>query len=246
MESSMNNAFIMSKCETLKFSSDQTPEESSWSMYFEDFFDASSSAVHIGDFGSSSVPDAMSFVATKKTVDMSKQEGPNYYNNLNFKRTRNREIPFGRHCDLEDTASSPSRSLNVNSIMNLLENNTRHGGGVGEDTNNVKGKSAVQNEGELSVDLKKKGLCLVPMSMEEKEEREKKKKKKICSNEGELTVPGGKDSRRSLGLLQLQAQEQGEKTPGISKSSTPARKYTMTCIRSLAKVQKPEEEESCG
>ncbi|KAH0937659.1 hypothetical protein HID58_005120 [Brassica napus] len=144
MESSMNNAFIMSKCETLKFSSDQTPEESSWSMYFEDFFEASSSAVHIGDFSSSSVPDAMSFVATKKTVDMSKQEGPNYYNNLNFKRTRNRE---------------------VNSIMNLLENNTRHGGGVGEDTNNVKGESAVQNEGELSVDLKKKGLCLVPMSM---------------------------------------------------------------------------------
>ncbi|XP_013717249.1 vascular-related unknown protein 4-like [Brassica napus] len=165
MESSMNNAFIMSKCETLKFSSDQTPEESSWSMYFEDFFEASSSAVHIGDFSSSSVPDAMSFVATKKTVDMSKQEGPNYYNNLNFKRTRNREVPFGRHCDLEDTASSPSRSLNVNSIMNLLENNTRHGGGVGEDTNNVKGESAVQNEGELSVDLKKKGLCLVPMSM---------------------------------------------------------------------------------
>lgn len=119
MESSMNNAFIMSKCETLKFSSDQTPEESSWSMYFEDFFEASSSAVHIGDFSSSSVPDAMSFVATKKTVDMSKQEGPNYYNNLNFKRTRNREVPFGRHCDLEDTASSPSRSLNVSLPLSI-------------------------------------------------------------------------------------------------------------------------------
>ncbi|CAN6841970.1 unnamed protein product [Brassica oleracea var. botrytis] len=167
MESSTNNAFIMSKCETSTFSSDQSPEESSWSMYFEDvhFFEASPSAVHIVDFSSSSVPDAMSFVATKKTLDMSKQGGPNYYNNLNIKRARNREIPFGRHCDLEDTASSPSRSLNVNSIMNLLDNNTRHGGGVGEDTNNVKGKSAVQNEGGLSVDLKKKGLCLVPMSM---------------------------------------------------------------------------------
>ncbi|KAG2310600.1 hypothetical protein Bca52824_022157 [Brassica carinata] len=165
MESSMNNAFIMSKCETPTFSSDQTQEESSWSMYFEDFCEASSNAVHMEDFSSSSVPDAMSFVTTKKTLDMSKQEGPKYSNNLNIKRTRNRDIAFGRHCDLEDTASSPSRSPNVNSMMNLLDNNTRHGGGVGEDTNNVKGKSAVQNQGGLSVDLKKKGLCLVPMSM---------------------------------------------------------------------------------
>lgn len=121
MESSMNNAFIISKCETsTTFSSDRTPEESSWSMYLEDFCEASSSAVHMGDFSSSSIPDAMSFVATKKTFDMSKQEGPNYSNNLNIKRTRNREIPFGTHCDLEDTASSPSRSPNVSLYLSLV------------------------------------------------------------------------------------------------------------------------------
>ncbi|KAF8051446.1 hypothetical protein N665_1725s0007 [Sinapis alba] len=166
MESSiMNNAFIKSKCETSTFSSDETTEESSWSMYLEDFCEAA----HMGDFSSSSVPDAMSFVATKiKTLDdMSKQdEGPpNYPNYLYIKRTGNRESPFGRHCDLEDTASSPSRTPNVNSIINLLDSYTRHEGGVGEDTNNVKEKNAVQNQGGLSVDLKKKGLCLVPMSM---------------------------------------------------------------------------------
>lgn len=121
MESSMNNAFIISKCETsTTFSSDRTPEENSWSMYLEDFCEASSSAVHMGDFSSSSIPDAMSFVATKKTFDMSKQEGPNYSNNLNIKRTRNREIPFGTHCDLEDTASSPSRSPNVSLYLSLV------------------------------------------------------------------------------------------------------------------------------
>ncbi|KAG2299371.1 hypothetical protein Bca52824_035843 [Brassica carinata] len=165
MESSMKKAFITSKHETTRFSSDQTPEESSWTMYFEDFFESSSSIVDVGEFSSSSVSDAMSFVATKKTLNISKQEGSNSSNKFSTEKTRNREIPFGRHHDLEDTASSPSRSPNVYSMMNLLDN-TRHGGGVvGENTNNVKGESAVQNQGGLSVDLKQKGLCLVPMSM---------------------------------------------------------------------------------
>ncbi|KAF8075400.1 hypothetical protein N665_1097s0009 [Sinapis alba] len=160
MESSMKQA---SKHETTTFSSDQTPQESSWTMYFEDFFESSSSIVDVGEFSSSSVSDAMSFVATKKTLHL---ESSNSSNKFNTKRTRNREIPFGRHHDLEDTASSPSRSPNVYSMMNSLDDNTRHGGGVvGENTNNVKGESAVQNQGGLSVDLKQKGLCLVPMSM---------------------------------------------------------------------------------
>ncbi|AED96541.1 Vascular-related protein 4 [Arabidopsis thaliana] len=159
MESSMNNAFIMSKHETAMFTDDQNPEESSWTMYFEDFFEASSSIVDVGDFSSSSVSDAASFVATKKTLNVSKQEG----SNLDIKRTRNREIPFGRHHDLEDTASSPSGSPNVYSMMNLQDNNTRHGGGiVGDDEKRV---SAVPNQGGLPIDLKKKGLCLVPLSM---------------------------------------------------------------------------------
>ncbi|CAN8301883.1 unnamed protein product [Cochlearia groenlandica] len=167
MESSMNNnAFTISKHETATFSRDQTLEESTWTMYFEDFFEAgSSNIVDAGDFTSSSaVSDAMSFAATtKKTVHVSEQEGFNKYDN---KRTRNREIPFGRHYDLEDTASSPSRSPNVYSMMNLLDNNTRSGGSVvGEDTNDVEGGSAKQNKSGISIDLKKKGLCLVPMSM---------------------------------------------------------------------------------
>ncbi|XP_010443057.1 PREDICTED: uncharacterized protein LOC104726002 [Camelina sativa] len=167
MESSMNNAFIMSKLETTAFSGDQTPEESSWTMYFEDFFEASSSIVHVGDCSSSSISDAASCVATKKTLHVSKQEGSNS-NSMNIiKRTRNREIPFGRHHDLEDTASSPSHSPNVCSMMNhLLDNNTRHGGCiVGDDTINEKRDSALQNQGGLSVALEKKGLCLVPLSM---------------------------------------------------------------------------------
>ncbi|EOA12755.1 hypothetical protein CARUB_v10028479mg [Capsella rubella] len=162
MESSMNNAFITSKHETTTFTDDQAPEESSWTMYFEDFFEASSSIVDVGDCSSSSISDAASFVATKKTLNVSKQHGSINYS-MNFKRTRNREIPFGRHHhDLEDTASSPSHSPNVNSMMNLLDNNTRHGGClVCDDTINEKRESAVENQ----VDLKKKGLCLVPLSM---------------------------------------------------------------------------------
>lgn len=116
----MNNAFIMSKHETTTFTGDQTPEESSWTMYFEDFFEASSSIVDVdvGDCISSSVSDAASFVVTKKTLHVSKQEGSNY--SMDIKRTRNREIPFGRrHHDLEDTASSPSHSPNVSLSFSL-------------------------------------------------------------------------------------------------------------------------------
>ncbi|CAA7022724.1 unnamed protein product [Microthlaspi erraticum] len=109
----MNNAFIMNKHEISTLSGDQTPEESSWTMYFEDFFEASSSVVDVGDCSSSFVSDAMSCVATKKTLNVSKQEGFNSSKRFNVKRTRNREIPFGRHHDLEDTASSPSRSPNI-------------------------------------------------------------------------------------------------------------------------------------
>nr|VDD17592.1 unnamed protein product [Brassica rapa] len=138
MESSMNKAFMTSKHETATFSSDQTPEESSWTMYFEDIFESSSSIVDVGEFSSSSVSDAMSFVATKKTLHVSKQEASNSSNKFKTKRTGNREIPFGRHHDLEDTASSPSRSPNVYSMMTSLDDNTRHGGGVvGENTNNT-------------------------------------------------------------------------------------------------------------
>lgn len=120
MESSMNNAFIMSKHETTTFSGDQTPEESSWTMYFEDFFEATSSIVDVGVCSySSSVSDAASFVAPKKTLQVSKQEQSHYSNKFDIKRTRNREIPFGRHHDLEDTASSPSHSPNVSLSLSL-------------------------------------------------------------------------------------------------------------------------------
>ncbi|KFK27085.1 hypothetical protein AALP_AA8G332100, partial [Arabis alpina] len=140
MDSSMNNAFTMRKHETTTFSSDQTPEESSWTMYFEDFFEPSSSIVDVGDCSSSSVSDAASFVATKKTLHLYNS------NKFDIKRTINREIPFGRHHDLEDTASSPSRSPNLYSMMNLFDNNTIHGGGiVHDDTINEKGEVAVQN-----------------------------------------------------------------------------------------------------
>ncbi|CAL9243585.1 unnamed protein product [Arabidopsis halleri] len=162
MESSMNNAFIMSKHEPTTLTGDQNPEESSWTMYFEDFFEVPSSIVDVGDCSSSSVSDAASFVATNKTIHVSKQEG----SNLDIKRTRNREIPFGRHRDLEDTASSPSHSPNIYRMINPQDNNTRHGGGiVGDDTNNEKRESAGQNQGGLSIDLKEKGLCLVPLSI---------------------------------------------------------------------------------
>lgn len=104
---------------TTTFQSNQTPEESSWTMYFEDFFETSSSIVDVGEFSSSSVSDAMSFVSTKKTLYVSKPERSNSSNKFNTKRTQNREIPFGHHHDLEDTASSPSRCPNVRVALPL-------------------------------------------------------------------------------------------------------------------------------
>ncbi|XP_010539286.1 PREDICTED: uncharacterized transmembrane protein DDB_G0285607 [Tarenaya hassleriana] len=174
-----DNASVMSRREMAKPDGEEGPEESSWTMYFEDFFSEDPNIHHHHghdhhhhhhhhhhhDNDSSMVSDAASFVGMKKMIYNVRVQEPS-----SSKKKRSREVSIASP-DLEDTASSPSRSPNVCSMMNLLgNNNNRH---EHDDTCNAKGKTSGQDDDDgddddgvgLSLDLKKKGLCLVPLSV---------------------------------------------------------------------------------
>jgi len=96
----------------------ESSEESSWTKYFEDFFnnDQKCSINSFSDFddGSSSlVSDAgNSLVGEKKLADHSAQGGMQYIKRLSFKKRKKIITSLVDH-DLEDTASSPINSPKV-------------------------------------------------------------------------------------------------------------------------------------
>ncbi|KAA8526493.1 hypothetical protein F0562_008304 [Nyssa sinensis] len=163
-----------------------TPEESGWTAYFEDFFSnqiehSSNCASSIGN--PSLVSDAASCVAWKASninhvAACSSMDGsPKLPQKLNFRKTRAREISYDD--SLEDTASSPVNSPKVSSLKQMdinhrktddnIESSLGKGGGCDDhhsqqqtderDEKNFDGKN---ND---CTDLKKRGLCLVPLSM---------------------------------------------------------------------------------
>ncbi|XP_010544257.1 PREDICTED: uncharacterized protein LOC104816923 [Tarenaya hassleriana] len=158
---------------------DQGIEESSWTMYFEeDHDDDDEVETEEGSFyydDSSMISDAASPVGI-----VAKQIGHRNCNRAKRRRIVRRQCQDGEAkqgeaslaCgDLEDTASSPSNSPKICNMLNEMENDTRQ-----ESTKDITTKEkecaaearstieGVAHE-ELSMELKKRGLCLVPMSM---------------------------------------------------------------------------------
>ncbi|XP_060215558.1 vascular-related unknown protein 1-like [Lycium barbarum] len=154
------------------------PEESGWTTYLEDFSmnqreNYSSCNSENDSFGSPSLlSDAASHAAWKNSH--SPMGGSPFLKRLNLKKQRNKKISDP---DLEDTASSPVNSPKVSSFKQMDINNR---------TENISGYF-MENEGgsrqfqEMEaernntyfdgknkngyIELKKKGLCLVPWSM---------------------------------------------------------------------------------
>ncbi|KAF5728383.1 hypothetical protein HS088_TW21G00530 [Tripterygium wilfordii] len=157
--------------------------ESGWTMYFEDFFNNNNSnndqEIEDLDYctheSSSLVSDAASSITKRFTsndqqdvVGIPIMEQRSYNRSLSFKK---RKTKGGLVDDaLEDTASSPVSSLKVYSMMNKLENpKEKHSlknciqekGSTTSRNINVHGRDS-----EVScTELKKRGLCLVPLSM---------------------------------------------------------------------------------
>ncbi|MCE0481960.1 hypothetical protein HAX54_040186 [Datura stramonium] len=167
-------------------------EESGWTTYFEEFSiennnnnreNSSCSEDDDDSFGSPSLlSDAASHAAWKNcntnVNSISAMGGSPFLKRLNLKKPRNKKISDP---DLEDTASSPVNSPKVSSFKQMdminyrrADNNNGNflvfegGSGQNQEMEKVERNSTTccdEKNNKNYMDLKKKGLCLVPLSM---------------------------------------------------------------------------------
>ncbi|KRH22547.1 hypothetical protein GLYMA_13G308000v4 [Glycine max] len=134
-------------------------EESGWTSYFEEFSKGMEQQSYCSNLGGSSlVSDAASCAAWKLSHHNHLVSHPSNNNvvskKLRFKKTRTQQISDDD--PLEDTASSP-----VNSPKGK-EFNSEHHPKLQADECDINFNG---NNIECNTNLKKKGLCLVPLSM---------------------------------------------------------------------------------
>ncbi|XP_057506384.1 vascular-related unknown protein 4-like isoform X2 [Actinidia eriantha] len=153
-------------------------EESSWTFYFEDFLcEDEQSCFPSGYESPSLVSDAASMVAKKlmddddevAVVSLAKTR-----NNLSFKKRKTKGALVDVDHALEDTASSPVNSPKVCYLNQLAMNRKEKDNmDISEEKGNTSGQTFERSSSELGMvgrdsdytELKKRGLCLVPVSM---------------------------------------------------------------------------------
>ncbi|XP_059444629.1 vascular-related unknown protein 1-like [Corylus avellana] len=169
MENSINS---MSKALSSNERTSGSPEESGWTVYFEDFLVNNNNEEHMMsrycssrfETSNSLVSDAASLIGKKSMVKSSKR--------LSFKKRKT----IGALVDdsLEDTASSPVSSPKVCNELNEMNmkiakrsDNTEISQEKGSASGQIEERSEVGFIGRDSdcTELKKSGLCLVPFSM---------------------------------------------------------------------------------
>ncbi|XVE50568.1 hypothetical protein DITRI_Ditri01bG0173100 [Diplodiscus trichospermus] len=160
---------------------DQSPEESSWTMYFEDFSknnntDMNENSCCFSDINyqtSSLVSDAACSAAGRHGVGGSSDKS---CNRLSFKKRKNKGAGGLVDDDLEDTASSPANSPKVCNLVNHFDKNLqkqKHALDISQEKGSASRQTDETNDDELGFigrenddnELKKRGLCLVPLSM---------------------------------------------------------------------------------
>ncbi|KAM0952280.1 hypothetical protein DsansV1_C03g0034721 [Dioscorea sansibarensis] len=160
-------------------------EESGWTWYFEDFLASEKRGKpqeqedddHDEDdncsnfvYGSSMVSDAASYAAWKSSVPI---EPSRSYKKLSFKKRKARGVLDDD--SLEDTASSPANSPKVSDLnhrvmvqrkpleyKDISEPEKKEVGNGEDETNEF---AAFDGRTNNCTELKKRGLCLVPLSM---------------------------------------------------------------------------------
>ncbi|KAL7000157.1 hypothetical protein U1Q18_001307 [Sarracenia purpurea var. burkii] len=188
MEDSLGSSVI--KAVSPKGTQD-APEESGWTSYFEDFLSkqrAEQTSLLSESFGSPSfVSDAASRVPCKTNnynqiagaVCFPKDGSPPMMppKKLSFKKTRTKEISYDD--SLEDTASSPVNSPKVSSLKHMdlinprkreddIESYMGKGGGIdccSELQTRAGNEVTFEGNNNECTELSKRGLCLVPLSM---------------------------------------------------------------------------------
>ncbi|KAK7272297.1 hypothetical protein RJT34_28803 [Clitoria ternatea] len=172
MEHSLNSS-------PMRKSVSASAEESGWTSYFEDFStQQQQQQSHCSSFGggSSLVSDAASCAAWKLSHQNHIRDSSTLSKKLCFKKTRTKQI--SEDDPLEDTASSPVNSPKVGGLNGMISRkiddqlggSTSKGKGFGADHYpkvqshecdlDFNGKGV-----ECTTNLKKRGLCLVPLSM---------------------------------------------------------------------------------
>ncbi|GMJ10296.1 VASCULAR-RELATED UNKNOWN PROTEIN 4 [Hibiscus trionum] len=161
---------------------DETPEESSWTMYFKDFSNDNDGVVEMNGNGSRcySISDinyqTSSLVSGRHVFGASSDHNKGIRKNrLCFKKRKtNRSSAGFVDDDLEDTASSPvdspkmcnmeNQSLKMKDAMDTSKKDKGSGSSREIDERNDELGFIKGGENE-ETQLKKRGLCLVPLSM---------------------------------------------------------------------------------
>ncbi|KAL1207100.1 Vascular-related protein 2 [Cardamine amara subsp. amara] len=172
MENSVNNCVgqrVFSNHQIKTINEEEDQEESSWIIYFEDIdhddemLETKEGMSHYYDNDSSMISDAASPVHNTKISRKA--------NNINT-NPKKRRIIYQQKEDEEDTASSPSNKTKGFSVLDGAEDNTRNGKSMDNITSEERGCvtdtgskiGEVMNEEFFSAELKKRGLCVVPLS----------------------------------------------------------------------------------
>ncbi|KAL0000907.1 hypothetical protein SO802_014688 [Lithocarpus litseifolius] len=168
MENSMNS---MSKALTSKERTSEPAEESGWTMYFEDLLANNNNEYNYSSSGLESpslVSDAAS-LAGKGYESIERDWGlamvKSSSKRLSFKKRKAKGALVDEA--LEDTASSPVNSPKVCNLdemdMNAIRNNNT---GISQEKTSVSGQIDERSGRDSDcTELKKRGLCLVPLSM---------------------------------------------------------------------------------
>ncbi|CAF2081461.1 hypothetical protein BRARA_F00282 [Brassica rapa] len=171
MENSVNN--IVKRVRMIHEDQDQK-EESSWIIYFEDIDheEGREETIHYYDSDSSMISDAASPVHTTKINNLVRRKDNSI--NTNPKKRRiihqyKEEEKEKREEEEEDTASSPSNKTKGFSVLDVAEYNAKHGISMDNVTSEERGcltdTVSKINEEFFLAELKKRGLCVVPLSM---------------------------------------------------------------------------------
>ncbi|XVF03953.1 hypothetical protein REPUB_Repub05bG0038100 [Reevesia pubescens] len=159
---------------------DESPEESSWTMYFDDF--SNNNNIYMNDENSSFSSDmnyqTSSLVSATACSSVRRHLfGDKSCNRLSFKKRKTKGTGLVDD-DLEDTASSPANSPKVCNLVNHFDKNLMKQKDAMDISKEIKGSDSGQidkrNDDELGFigrendgteELKKRGLCLVPLSV---------------------------------------------------------------------------------
>ncbi|KAJ4976283.1 hypothetical protein NE237_001389 [Protea cynaroides] len=155
--------------EAISFKEEGTdyPEESGWTEYFEDFLNENrENTCCSNDYGTCSlVSDAASCAVYKFSDNQVIGNSPMIGTEQGCKKKRIRKVLDDD--DLEDTASSPCNSPKVSELSRLHMNRRKRDDNIG--SSQGKGGKQIDERNELGLingtELKKRGLCLVPVSM---------------------------------------------------------------------------------